>query len=193
MTNTSNEPDPRRWMQRLQTPTSREVERPPAKQTMMARVSGIFRSKKTVPLMLPTLPNAAPPPPPSRPLLPGEIAQQTFQVPRCRSVMTAGECVENPAMEIMIVLRRVGSSVGLVFSWKDANSPDDVWQKTEFSEEEGYVRSIYDMVVRERHAPRKLAEEIARARQRGQAESDGVLKALVDMETKRGWQAVYGN
>ena len=189
MANTENEPDPRRWMQRLQTQAPPPAEKP-AKQTMMARVSGLFRSKKTVPL-LPTPSKAVPPVAPIRIQVPGEICQETFQVPRCRSALIAGECVENPAMEITVVLRRVGANVALVFYWKDVTAPDEVRSKTEFSEEESYVRTVYDMVVREPHAARKLAEEIARARQRGQPEGEGVLRALVDMESRPGWQAVY--
>jgi hypothetical protein len=180
--------DPRRWMKSL--PAAPEKSAKPAKQTMMARISGFFRVSKAP--RAPQAPLDETPMPEVRPLVPGEIAQRSFLVPRCRSACVAGESIENPPMEIAMAMQQVGDRFGLVFFWKDADSPDETRQRTAFSEEESYVRQIFEMVVREVHAPRKLAEEIARARVRGKAEEEGVLKALVEMETRQDWQFVYG-
>lgn len=179
------EPDPRRWIEKLKAmpPT-----RAPAKPTMMARISGLFRVRRDA---APLAPKPEAPKPPRRPCVPGALAEATFEVPRCRSALVAGDSVENPPMEITVALRHVGTAFGLVFCWKETDAPDETRQRTEFTEEEDYVRGIYQMVVREAHAPRKIAEEIARARARGKSGEEGVLKALVDMETRPDWHLAY--
>jgi len=197
MSNSENGLDPRRWMQNLQPPAPqnsvKSATADPAssrKRTMMARVSGFFRRESTTKVPAPA--TTAPPPKPKKRIpVVGEISQETFEVPRCRSVLIAGDSIENPPMEITIALQRVGTDFGLTFFWKDVDAPDGSRRKTEFAEEEAYVRELYNMVVKEEFAPRKIAEEICRAIKQGKPEADGVLKALVDMETKPDWQAVY--
>ena len=70
-----------------------------------------------------------------------------------------------------IALQQMGVRFALIFYWNDTDAPDETRQQTDFTEAKDYVRSIYEMIVREPHAPRKLAEEIARARKQGKAEA----------------------
>jgi hypothetical protein len=198
MANFDSELDPRRWMKSLQLPSAHASKKAKVetvssgKQTMMARISGLFHGQKgdIVP-MIPTASRFSPPRQPGRVDLPGELGRKSFDVPRCRSAMVAGQTVENPPMEITVALQRLGGKVALVFFWKDADAPSETRKKTEFTEEESYVRSIFKLVTTEVYAPRKIAEEIIRARLRCASEADGVLKALVEMETKPGWQYAY--